>query len=35
MELLSANPFLNMIYNIMDSGINKYMSKKNVRLLLE
>ena len=34
LELVSTNPFLNMIYNIMDSGINNYMSKKNVRLLL-
>jgi hypothetical protein len=34
-EFLSTNPFLSMIYNIMDSRINKYMSKKNVRLLLQ
>jgi hypothetical protein len=34
-DFLSTNTFINMIYNIMDSRVNKGMSKKNVRLLLE
>jgi hypothetical protein len=34
-DIVSKNPFLNMIYSIMDSRINKYMSRKNVTLLLE
>jgi hypothetical protein len=31
----SRNPFLNMVYNLMDSKTNKYMSKSSVALLLE
>lgn len=34
-DLLSANPFLRVAFNLINSRINKYMSKKNVRLLLE
>ncbi|MCJ7447988.1 MAG: hypothetical protein MUO72_09855 [Bacteroidales bacterium] len=34
-DIVSRNPFLNMIYSIMDSRINKYMSGRNVTLLLE
>ena len=34
-DLLSANPFLSVAFNLINSRINKYMSKKNVRLLLE
>jgi hypothetical protein len=34
-EFLATNPFVNMIYSLMDSHVNKYMSKKNVRSLLE
>ena len=33
-DLLSANPFLSVAFNLINSRINKYMSKKNVRLLL-
>lgn len=31
----SRNPFLNMMYNIMDSKTNRYLSKSTVALLLE
>jgi hypothetical protein len=34
-DLLSANPFLSVAFNLINSRINKYMSKKYVRLLLE
>jgi hypothetical protein len=33
--IVSRNPFLNMIYSIMDSRVSKYMSKRSVTLLLE
>lgn len=34
-DLLSANPFLRVAFNLIHSRINRYMSKKNVRLMLE
>lgn len=34
-EFLSMNPFLSVVYNMIDTRIKNYMSKKNVRLLLE
>ena len=33
--IISRIPFLNMIYNLMDSKTNKYMSRRSVNLLLE
>jgi hypothetical protein len=33
--IASSSPFLNMIYNMIDSKTNKYMSEKSVSLLLE
>jgi hypothetical protein len=33
--IVSQNPFLNMLYGIMDSKTNNYMSKRSVSLLLE
>lgn len=33
--IVSSSPFLNMIYNMIDSKTNKYMSEKSVSLLLE
>jgi hypothetical protein len=32
--IVSSNPFLNMIYNIIDSKTNKYLSERNVSELL-
>ncbi|MEI6047970.1 MAG: hypothetical protein WCS03_03660 [Bacteroidota bacterium] len=34
-DIVSRNPFLNMVYSIMDSKTNKYMSRSSVSLLLE
>jgi len=34
-DITSRNPFLNMIYSIIDSGINRCMTKSSVGLLLE
>jgi hypothetical protein len=34
-DLLSENQFLSVAFNLIFSRINKYMSKKYVRLLLE
>jgi hypothetical protein len=34
-SIVSRIPFLNMIYSMIDSRTNKYMSKKNVSLLLK
>jgi hypothetical protein len=31
----SRNPFFNMIYNILDSKTNRFLTKRSVRLLLE
>jgi hypothetical protein len=33
--IVSSNPFLNKIYNMIDSKTNKYMSERSVSLLLE
>ena len=33
--IASSSPFLNMIYNMIDSKTNKYMSEQSVSLLLE
>jgi hypothetical protein len=33
--IASSSPFLNMIFNMIDSKTNKYMSEKSVSLLLE
>ena len=33
--IASSSPFLNMIYNMIDSKTNKYMSERSVSLLLE
>lgn len=33
--IVSSSPFLNMIYNMIDSKTNKYMSEESVSLLLE
>jgi hypothetical protein len=33
--IVSSSPFLNMIYNMIDSKTNKYMSERSVTLLLE
>ena len=33
--IVSSSPFLNMIYNMIDSKTNKYMSEKSVSFLLE
>jgi hypothetical protein len=33
--IASSSPFLNMIYNMIDSKTNKYMSERSVTLLLE
>ena len=33
--IVSRIPFLNMIYSIMDSRVNKFLSKRNVTLLLD
>jgi hypothetical protein len=32
--IVSSSPFLNMIYNVIDSKTNKYMSERSVSLLL-
>lgn len=33
--IVSSSPILNMIYNMMDSRTNKYMSERSVGFLLE
>jgi hypothetical protein len=34
-DFMSTNPLINMIYNLIDSRVNRYMSESNVRSLLE
>ena len=34
-DIISKIPFLNMVYSLLDSKINRYMTRKNVTLLLE
>jgi hypothetical protein len=33
--IISSSPFLNMIYNVIDSKTNKYLSERSVSLILE
>jgi hypothetical protein len=33
--IVSSSPFLNMIYNVIDSKTNKYLSERSVSLILE
>jgi hypothetical protein len=33
--ILSGNPFLNMLFSVMDSKTNKYMSRTNVAMLMK
>jgi hypothetical protein len=32
--IVSSSPFLNMIYNVIDSKTNKYLSERSVSLIL-